>query len=104
MTFPSVTVCNENRVHCENLNNYLTKLYCNADNFDYYWDDPLDCSNIPKIEIPSKNVIDALIELHTITHCDLPEGYYYMDEEIVDQMVASIWSTKEAEKERKKEY
>ena len=71
-----------------------TKLYCQGGNFpnidEYYWydDEVPDCSSIAtgKLQIP-QNVINTLIELHALTHCDLPMGYMYLDEDTIDQMV-----------------
>ena len=89
VTFPSVTVCNENRIHCGNLNALLTKLYCQEGHFPSDWNEE-DCNlyhNVATNSKVGKDVIDILIELHALTHCELPLGYF-MNEQIVDQMVS----------------
>ena len=96
MTFPSVTVCNENRIHCGNLNALLTKLYCQEGHFpsDWYEEENYNCHQYrgdagAKNKV-GKQVILTLIEVHSLTHCDLPMGYYYWDEHIVDRMVSNL--------------
>ena len=90
VTFPSVTVCNENRIHCGNLNALLTQLYCQEGHFPADWINE-DCNhyhnNIATNNKVGKDVIDILIEVHALTHCELPLGYFW-DEQIVDQMVS----------------
>lgn len=91
VTFPSVTVCNENRIHCGNLNALLTQLYCQEGHFPADWINE-DCNhyhnNIATNNKVGKDVIDILIEVHALTHCELPMGYFWADEQIVDQMVS----------------
>ena len=56
-----------------------------------YDDEAPDCSGLApgKMQIP-RDIINILIELHALTHCELPMGYMYLDEDTIDQMVDDL--------------
>ena len=87
MTFPSVTVCNVNRVHCGNLKNVLRQAFCAYEEIIYeyplIYDDfdinAIDCSTVntklvENIQHPEV-FIWALADLYWLTNCYVPDGY-----------------------------
>ena len=107
MTFPSVTLCNANRIHCGNLQKLLRKAYCNehiqldetvAEDLEYYMNEDgfmdENCSDTYNLnhqswEIDSSDIVAILIELYAMTYCSVPDGFYHEDDDYFFDKVKS---------------
>ncbi len=88
VTFPSLTVCNVNRIHCSNLKRVLREAICSYEYIVYeypiIYDDyeifNVNCSDFPPRYIVEDSmeawfIIDTLASIYSLTFCYLPDGY-----------------------------